>query len=184
MGRLIDDDDAIDAVSEALERVFVEHRDIAEKTIKKVPSAQPEYYDYSDIEPLWKSFAEENDINLNSQAKQLKDAMWCGYEKGKRDAQSESIRINLNEWIKVKLTDLGKEIYYHQYDELNKAYGREMLKPNFPSEDEDGYTRFQLWKFIQLYGSHIGIGTPNVIDPIDIVFEEENQCANWLMNKR
>lgn len=33
---------AIDAVDEALTRVFVEHRDIAEKMINKVPSAQPE----------------------------------------------------------------------------------------------------------------------------------------------
>lgn len=55
----------------------------------ELPSAQPEYYDYSDIEPLWKSFAEENDINLTDTAKQLKDAMWCGYRKGKADAQSE-----------------------------------------------------------------------------------------------
>ena len=29
------------------------------------------------------------------------------------------IRINLNEAVKVKLTDLGKDIYYHQFDELN-----------------------------------------------------------------
>ena len=33
---------AIDAVSETLKGVFVEYRDVAEKTIKKVPSAQPE----------------------------------------------------------------------------------------------------------------------------------------------
>ena len=35
-------------------------------------------------------------------------------------AEPESIRINLNEPIKVKLTDLGKKIYYHQYDEINQ----------------------------------------------------------------
>ena len=97
-----------------------------------------------------------------------------GYEQGKADARQEPFRINLNEWVKVKLTDLGKEIYYHQYDKLNKVYGREMLKPSFPSEDEDGYTRFQLWKFIQLYGAHIGMGAPNVIDPLEIVYEGEN----------
>ena len=33
---------AIDTVDEALTRVFVEHRDIAEKMINKIPSAQPE----------------------------------------------------------------------------------------------------------------------------------------------
>ena len=59
------------------------------KMLMDLPSAQPEYYDYSDIEPLWKSFAEENDINLTSTAKQLKDAMWVGYRKGKQAAQPE-----------------------------------------------------------------------------------------------
>lgn len=33
---------AIDAMDEALTRVFVEHRDIAEKVINKISSAQPE----------------------------------------------------------------------------------------------------------------------------------------------
>ena len=42
MKDLIDRQAAIDAVDEALTRVFVEHRDIAEKMINKIPSAQPE----------------------------------------------------------------------------------------------------------------------------------------------
>ena len=42
MSDLISRQAAIDAVDEALTRVFVEHRDIAEKMINKIPSAQPE----------------------------------------------------------------------------------------------------------------------------------------------
>ena len=34
-------DDAIDAVSEGLKHTFVEHRDVAEKMLNNVPSAQP-----------------------------------------------------------------------------------------------------------------------------------------------
>ena len=37
---------AIDAVDEGLTRVFFEHRDIAEKMINKIPSAQPERCEY------------------------------------------------------------------------------------------------------------------------------------------
>jgi hypothetical protein len=40
--------------------------------------------------------------------------------------QPEPIRINLNEPIKVRLTDWGKEIYYHQYDRTNQIAGREI----------------------------------------------------------
>lgn len=86
-------------------------------------------------------------------------------------AQPEPIRINLNEPIKVKLTDWGKEIYYHQYDRINQIVGREICKPKFPKEDENGYTEFQLWCFMELYGEHMGMTLPNVIEPLEIVYE-------------
>ena len=86
-------------------------------------------------------------------------------------AQPEPIRINLNETVKVKLTDFGKEIYYHRYDRINQIAGREICKPKFPKEDENGYTEFQLWCFIELYGEHMGMASPNVIEPLEIVYE-------------
>ena len=86
-------------------------------------------------------------------------------------AQPGAIRINLNEPIKVKLTDWGKEIYYRQYNRVNQIVGREICEPNFPKEDENGYTEFQLWCFIELYGMHMGMTLPNVIEPLEIVYE-------------
>jgi len=86
-------------------------------------------------------------------------------------AQPEPIRINLNEPIKVKLTDWGKEIHYHRYDRANQIAGREICKPKFPKEDENGYTEFQLWCFMKLYGEHMGMTMPNVIEPLEIVYE-------------
>ena len=86
-------------------------------------------------------------------------------------AESEPICINLNEPIKVKLTDWGKEIYYHQYDRTNQIAGREICKPKFPKEDENGYTEFQLWCFIELYGEYMGMTLPNVIEPLEIVYK-------------
>ena len=85
--------------------------------------------------------------------------------------QPEPIRINLNEPIKVKLTDWGKEIYYHQYDRINQIAGREVCKPSFPKEDENGCAEFQLWYFMELYGEYMGITLPNVIEPIEIVYK-------------
>ena len=85
--------------------------------------------------------------------------------------EPEPIRINLNEPIKVKLTDWGKEIYYHQHDRANQIAGREICKPKFPKEDENGYTEFQVWCFMELYGEHMGMTLPNVIEPLEIVYE-------------
>lgn len=41
--RLIYAEDAINAVAEGLKRTFVEYRDVAEKLLNNVPSAQPEH---------------------------------------------------------------------------------------------------------------------------------------------
>ena len=84
-------------------------------------------------------------------------------------------KINMNEIIKVKLTPYGAEIYYKQFDELNKQRGREICKPHMPRIDKDGYTEFQLWHFIELYGQHIGMCKPNVIKPLDIVYCKHNR---------
>lgn len=84
-------------------------------------------------------------------------------------------KINLNETIKVKLTPYGAEIYYKQFDELNKQLGRQICKPLMPQIDKDGYTEFKLWHFIELYGQHIGMCKPNVIEPLDIVYCKHNR---------
>ena len=84
-------------------------------------------------------------------------------------------KINLNDRIKVKLTPLGAEIYYHQCDDVNKKIkenGGTELEPIMPQIDKDGYTEFQLWHFMELYGKHIGMCKPNVISPLDIVVSE------------
>ena len=83
-------------------------------------------------------------------------------------------KINLNDRIKVKLTPLGAEIYYHQYDDIHKDYPKmkKHLQSSLPKVDENGYTEFQLHHFISLYGEHIGMCKKNVIEPLDIVIAE------------
>lgn len=85
------------------------------------------------------------------------------------------IKINLNEMIKVKLTDHGKDIFYHQFDEINEFVGRVALEPHYPEVDENGYTKFQLWQFIDQYGEHIGVGKKPIIMPFEMIYEEEKQ---------
>lgn len=80
-------------------------------------------------------------------------------------------KINLNDIIKVKLTDRGKDIFYHQHDEFNQC-ARKIIKPSYPKVDEEGFTSFQLWYFMQLYGPHIHMGMDNFIEHNNIYFEE------------
>lgn len=83
--------------------------------------------------------------------------------------------INLNDTVKFKLTDYGKEIWYHQYDDLNKFF---TIEPEYPKVDEDGYTYMQLWSFMKLYGKHIYMGSKNVIEPLELICERGKQNEN------
>jgi hypothetical protein len=87
---------------------------------------------------------------------------------------NKQLNINLNCLIKVKLTDYGKDIFYHQYDELNKKCGRTIIEPRFPDVDSEGYSQFQLWDFMHVYGKHMMLGTSNVIHPLSIYIDDEN----------
>ena len=46
---------------------------------------------------------------------------------------------------------------------------------DLPKEDENGYTEFQLWCFVELYGEHMGMTLPNVIEPLEIVYERRTE---------
>lgn len=92
-------------------------------------------------------------------------------------------KLNLNDFIKVKLTDHGKDIYYHQHDDLNNwaaergLAASKYLIPEYPKVDADGYTEFQLWHFMRIYGKHLYNGCKMVTEDNSIYIEEK-----WLQD--
>lgn len=83
------------------------------------------------------------------------------------------IHINLNEIVKFKLTDHGKDIFYHRFDSVNAKIlerGGKPIEPYIPKVDSDGYTRMQLWCFMELFGPHTGMAMKNYVDPLEIIF--------------
>lgn len=129
-------------------------------------SCQAEQETESLVEKLKQRIAE-----LENENKNLNIRLFQNEAYGDKKLQ----KINLNDRIKVKLTPLGAEIHYHQYDELNKKIKENVgtqLEPRMPEIDKDGFTEFTLWHFMELYGEHIGMCKPNVIEPLNIVVAE------------
>ena len=86
-------------------------------------------------------------------------------------------KLNFNDRVKVKLTPLGAEIYYHQFDEVNKRItlrGGEKIEPHMPQVDKDGFTEFVLWQFIELYGEYISLGSPNVVSDVNFYISDDD----------
>lgn len=81
---------------------------------------------------------------------------------------------NINDKIKVKLTDKGKEILAK---EIAKGNSITRLPADFiPScyrEDNEGYIHPQLWDFMRIFGSHFWNGCPQVIENNEIIFIDE-----------
>lgn len=68
------------------------------------------------------------------------------------------VKVNINDNVKVKLSQMGMDIYYHQYDDVNKKYGRIVIEPSYPKQDEEGYTKFQIHTLMSLYGQYMYLG--------------------------
>lgn len=87
------------------------------------------------------------------------------------------MKLNMNDIVKVKLTSYGVDVFYHQFDEVNKhikSCGGKPLEPLMPRIDKDGFTEFQLWYFIELYGAHIGMCKKNVVSDISIYIDDKD----------
>lgn len=81
-------------------------------------------------------------------------------------------KINWNCTVKVKLTDYGKDLYYHQFDHLiDKGI---KIERRFPDVDENGFTSFQLWSFMELYGIYIHMAAKNVVKDISFYMNDED----------
>jgi hypothetical protein len=71
-------------------------------------------------------------------------------------------KVNFNETVKVKLTDIGVAILKRQRDEINqyiKSRGAKGLGDYEPKIDDEGYTSFQLWSLMNHFGEVMVLGS-------------------------
>lgn len=67
-----------------------------------------------------------------------------------------SIRFNVNDHVRVQLTDLGRQIhrdYWTPFCLSGYPY-------KAPEEDAQGWSKFQLWDLMKTFGKHLGNGQP------------------------
>lgn len=71
--------------------------------------------------------------------------------------------ISLNDTVRVKLTDRGRQIHRNEHKELfSKLPVYRPYKP--PKEDRDGYSQWQLWSLMSTFGSHCNLGSEPPFD--------------------
>lgn len=86
-------------------------------------------------------------------------------------------KFNINNYVKVKLTDYGREIHKKHHIDLFTEIGK---LDKFPyetlKEDEYGYVTFQLHDLMKLFGEYFGAGGRPEQYPFkfDILFKEDD----------
>lgn len=81
---------------------------------------------------------------------------------------------NINDEIKVKLTAHGKEILDKTVTEtLRILKGFDLTDYSPYPTDNEGYTKFQLWDFMRIFGAHFWNGCPQIIENNEIIFIPE-----------
>ena len=72
---------------------------------------------------------------------------------------ASSVEFNINDYVMVKLTPYGRACLQKNYDELSAAYGGRLpFKHSPPTEDKDGWSRWQAWSLMADLGKHISMG--------------------------
>jgi len=68
------------------------------------------------------------------------------------------MKFNINNNVKVQLTETGKKILRENFDKLYTDYGRNPPKFKLPKEDKNGWSIWQLWVLINEFGNHMHMG--------------------------
>jgi hypothetical protein len=85
------------------------------------------------------------------------------------------MKFNINQYVKVKLTEKGKEILLNDHNRIDKQLkesGAKGLGTFILRLDKDGYYKEQLWKVMRVFGEHMSNGyEPPFETEIEIVEE-------------
>lgn len=90
------------------------------------------------------------------------------------------VRINLNEYVRFKLTDAGLAIYRHQFDDAISLYPQIKTKLLKPRLDSEGYASMQLHRFMSVFGPHLTLGEPAPIERLEIVYDVPQTAARLM----
>jgi len=79
--------------------------------------------------------------------------------------------INLNDKVRVQLTDLGRELYKKDHMQFMEEHDFEPKE-----EDSKGWSEWQLWNLMEIFGAHVSMGQPlpfnTTIEIVDLKITE------------
>lgn len=86
---------------------------------------------------------------------------------------ARTIKFNMNDIVRVKLTDYGRRLHRLQFEHLFSNYQHLKHAYHNPPEDANGWSKWQLWNLMSTFGKHIYMGGENVFETnIELVVDD------------
>ena len=72
------------------------------------------------------------------------------------------MRFNVNKYVRVRLTDYGRQIHRENFDRLNVFSRGALGEYTPPEEDENGWSEWQMWCLMGEFGRALKTPTANI----------------------
>lgn len=79
--------------------------------------------------------------------------------------------FNVNNYVRIKLTDYGKEILRKRFDEMHEKFPKAFKKFRTPKEDADGWSKWQMWDLMNTFGDYVSLGMEVPFDTVIEILE-------------
>jgi hypothetical protein len=80
----------------------------------------------------------------------------------------KKIEFNFNDYVRVKLTQHGREVHRQNHDNLFKD-NPSVCEYRPPVDNPEGWSRWQIWELMQQFGPHIYMGGKNCFEMTGII---------------
>ena len=84
------------------------------------------------------------------------------------------MKFNINDYVKVKLTEKGLRTLKKQHEEL-KRKAPSIGEYREPKIDREGYTKFQLWDLMSHFGTECSLGLEIPFDTEIIICDKTTE---------
>ena len=79
--------------------------------------------------------------------------------------------LNMNSYVRIKLTSYGIEVLHRKHEGIRAAYPF-IGKFSPPKTDKDGYYKMQLWQVMNIFGQYMYDGNINLPFELDIQIDD------------
>lgn len=72
--------------------------------------------------------------------------------------------LNINSYVKVKLTEDGQQAVVSFNKDIDESSDEKQTMTRANNVDEDGYIKLQLWELMRVFGKHCSVDANNLFE--------------------